>query len=261
MPIVVDVSDDDIFNVLGTFVADSLSLPAGTVIQGQGNRVAEPLADNFVIMIPLRRDRLATNVDSGADCAFIGTTSGTVLTVTQMLLGKISPPVQFFGILVPTGSKITGQLTGTLGGVGTYSITPAQTTSDSAIGSFNVGGSAIGIPNGALLACGSKNILQRTKVVVQLEVHGDKSADNAQILSTLLRDEYAYDFFQNINQNVSPLYADDPRQLPFTNDQQQTENRWVIECLLQANVTVQIPQQYADKVLLNLINVDVEYPP
>lgn len=261
MSLVVSVTDDAIFEVLGAFIESVLTMAPENVVQGQGNRVAEPAADDFVIMVPLRRERLSTNVDHTTDCAFIGACSGTVLTVYTMLLGKITYPVQFFGIETPYGSKITGQLSGTPGGAGTYSITPAQTTSDSAIGNFSIENSAIGIQNGALFACGAKSILQPTKLTIQLEVHGDHSADNAQIISTLMRDEYAYDFFQNLNLNISPLYADDPKQMPFSNEGQQVENRWVIECLVQANITVQIPQQFADRVIIGLINVDVEFPP
>jgi hypothetical protein len=45
-----------------------------------------------------------------------------------------------------------------------------------------------------------------------------------------------------------PLYADDPRYMPFVNENQQYEWRWVLEACFQVNQTVVVPKQYADAV-------------
>jgi hypothetical protein len=60
---------------------------------------------------------------------------------------------------------------------------------------------------------------------------------------------------------VAPLHADDPRQMPFINDQSQYEWRWIIEACLQANQVVISPQQFADALEIGLIEVDSHYPP
>ncbi len=80
---------------------------------------------------------------------------------------------------------------------------------------------------------------------------------------TRLRDGFGVEPFANQSPNygVVPLYADDARQLPFTNDQQQVETRWVVDALLQANVVVSVPQQFADTVGLVLEDVDAVFPP
>jgi hypothetical protein len=58
---------------------------------------------------------------------------------------------------------------------------------------------------------------------------------------------------------VAPLLADDPRQMPFVNDQQQTEFRWVLDVQLQVNQIVAVPQQFADAATVNVVNVEEAY--
>jgi hypothetical protein len=89
------------------------------------------------------------------------------------------------------------------------------------------------------------------------------AGDMAVTVSTLLRDEYGANQFanQSPHYDVTPLYADDARQLPFINDQQQYEWRWVVEALLQANVVVSVPMQFADVVGIEVISVEAEYAP
>lgn len=238
-------------------------LPTGIeVVQAQDNRVPEPISPDFVLMTPTRRDRLATNIDSYQDCAFVGFVDGTVLTVSQMILGKIIPGAALFGVYNPAGSKIVAQISGTPGGAGTYTVSPSQQTPSSAIGQFVIGQSPIGLPaEGVIMACGGAQLMQQTKFTVQLDVHGPASADNAQIVSTIFRDPTAYDFLQALGHDVSPLYADDPRQMPYQNEEMQIEWRWIIEAALQVNPVVLIPQQFADVVTVTLISVDEHYPP
>ncbi|MES2866501.1 MAG: hypothetical protein V4703_07035, partial [Actinomycetota bacterium] len=48
-------------------------LPAAVeVVRGQQNRVTEPDADDFVVMTPILRERIATNVDGYADAPGAG---------------------------------------------------------------------------------------------------------------------------------------------------------------------------------------------
>ena len=219
-------------------------LPAGTpVVEGQDNRVAEPGPNDFVVFWTLRRTRLATNVDLYNDAVFTGSIAGNVMTITAVGYGSLSAGSTVFGVGVATGTFVMSQLTGTPGGIGTYSVNLSQTTSSET------------------LAAGVGTYLQETEIDFQLDVHGPSSADNAQTISTLFRDEYAVDFFAAINSSISPLLADDPIQAPFLNDSQQYETRYVVNARVQANQTVTVPQQFMSEVNVEIIEVDAAYPP
>jgi hypothetical protein len=216
-------------------------LPPGTaVVLGQDNRVPEPAGTDFVTMTPLRRPRLSTNVDDDSDVKFTASIAGTAMTVTAVDRGSISAGATVFGVGVADGTKIASGP----GGVGVYEVTVSQTLS------------------ARTLSSGATNVTQATQVVYQLDVHGPSSADNAQVISTLLRDGYASEFFESQDPAiVAPLHADDPRQAAFVNDQQQYEDRWTVEALLQVNPVVSVPQQYADGAEVDIISVDAEYAP
>lgn len=89
-------------------------------------------------------------------------------------------------------------------------------------------------------------VLAPTQITIQCDVHGPNSADNAQVITTLMRDEYGFASFQASGFNVAPLYADDPRRLPFINGEQQYEDRWSIDVVLQANPVASVPQDFAN---------------
>jgi len=108
---------------------------------------------------------------------------------------------------------------------------------------------------------GTRTAMQPTQVTVQIDVHGPNSADNAQIITTLLRDDYAYQVFAASGYSIAPLYAGDATQMPFFNGEQQVEFRWVIEAVLQVNTTVTTPQDFAANASIGIINVDAAYPP
>ena len=236
-PILTPVNQSTIDTILRSFLLQIL--PAGTpVIKGQANRVAEPQAPDFVIFTCMRRQRLATNVDEFADATFIGSIAGTSLTISDQLTGKIEIGAPVFGPGVAVGQTIVAQT-----GPGAYTVSISQGIAD------------------VEMASGQTIVVQETEIVYQLDVHGPNSADNAQRISTLFRDEYAVDIFAALNEDVSPLYADDPRQMPFLNAEQQIETRWIIEAHVQANQTVLIPQQYADSLEVNLVNVEANYLP
>ncbi|MGJ2639784.1 phage neck terminator protein, partial [Salmonella enterica subsp. enterica serovar Paratyphi A] len=142
---------------------------------------------------------------------------------------------------VSTGTVISAFGTGT-GGAGTYTVTPSQNVASEK------------------LASGIEKLMQPTEITIQLDVHGDNSADNAQTISTLLRDQFAVTAFAGMGPNIQPIHADDPRQIPFWNGEQQVDDRWVIDARLQANISLQIPQDFADQLQPTLINVEAAYP-
>ena len=231
----------DIETALRTFLL--AILPDGIeVVTGQDNRVPEPDVDNFVVMWPIRRTRLDTNNDEFADVVFTADIAGSILTVTAIAHGRIEVGATVFGVDVDSGTTILSFNSGS-GGIGTYNLNKSKI-----------------IPSGKI-ACGAINTMQAVEVVVQLDVHGSLSPDNAQIISTLLRDQYGVSAIQAINSAITPLHADDPRQMPFINAEQQYETRWIVEAHLQVNQTIKVPQQFADEVRIARVAVDEFIPP
>jgi hypothetical protein len=237
------VTESQLFTDLRAFLLDIL--PAGVeVIQGQDNRVPEPEAPDFVVMTPTWRGPLATIIDNTADCTFTGEITDLALTASAVT-GTINPGTLAFGPNLPLlGATIVAQVSGAPGGAGVYAMAP-------------------GTPDASSGACaaGVLQAKQETQVTAQLDVHGPNSADNRQIITTLFWNEWACEFFKALGHGVQPLYADDKGQMPFVNDQQQVENRWVILAELQVNPVVTVAQQFAQKLTVGLIEVDTTYPP
>jgi hypothetical protein len=225
MPVSLNTTEVGIFTVLRNFLLSVL--PAGTeVIRGLDNRVAEPKGVNFVEMTPMFQERFAGNVDEYVEVLFVGSITGVTLTITQVLAGALAVGSSIFGTGVVSGTVITALGTG-MGGLGTYTVNNTQT-----VGSEQ-------------LQAGTKTAEQYTQVTVQLDIHGPASANNAQIISTLFRDEYAVTMFEQSGIDMAPLYTSDPRQIPFLNGEQQIEERYIVDAVVQVNPIVTIPQQMA----------------
>jgi hypothetical protein len=240
---------------IGTYqVSISQSVPNApmstgiTIVAGQQNRVAEPVNPFFAVVTPMRVDRLSTSVDAAADVKFQGSISGTTLTVSTVDTGILTAGASIFGLGVTNPTIIIKQLTGSPGGTGTYQVSPSQ---------------AVGAET---LSAGAKTITQNAEWTLQLDFHSpDTTAgDLAMTVSTALRDPYGVDFFAGLApplNGVVPLYADDPRQVPFVNDQNQVEYRWSLDCCLQVDQTVVVSQQYSDSATVTLKDVTALYPP
>lgn len=236
------ITEDAVNTALGNLLTAMLpQLPAGNIIVGQVNRVASPEGD-YVVMWPLRRPRLATNLDTPADCKFTGSIALTVMTVAVVNIGSVRSGLTVFGTNVTAGITIVNQMTGPTGGAGTYTITPSQSVAQTT------------------LATGSTDISQSTEVVYQIDVHGPASADNSQTISTLFRDDFAVTQFSTEPISIAPLYADDPRQVPFFSAASQFEERWCIDVHLQISPVISAPTQFADSVAITLVELDVTYP-
>lgn len=109
------------------------------------------------------------------------------------------------------------------------------------------------IPNDGTLA-----LEQGTRLTVQLDCYGAAAGDWAAQLSTVLRNEYAVDA---LAPDCAPLYADEPRLDPFVAGERQFEQRWIVGAVLQYNPRTVTPQQFADTLNVELIEVDEAYPP
>jgi hypothetical protein len=229
IPVSVTPSQEDIFEALRTVLLGLV--PEGAeVFKGQDNNVTEPPARDYVVMTILRRERISTNVVTWADCTLVGSASGTVLTVERVTLGTLSAGRPLYGAGTspdPIIVAINGDGTATLS-------TPVVFASRK-------------------LAAGARALRQATRVVMQLDVHSDdmsRASDTAQAISTVLRDLSGVEM---------PLHADDPKQVPFLNGQGQYESRYVVEVHLQADQTVFLPQQFADRLEVDRIPADIVY--
>lgn len=242
MPIIVTPNQAAVFDSLWAFLTGIF--PSGMPVAiGQANRVPEPAVDNYAVFWPLRMPRLSTNIDTYTDVVVTASIIGTVMTVSAVETGTIEVGAQLFGTGLAAGTTtILAGLTGT-GGIGTYTVSLSQAAPSQR------------------MAAGGASMMQSGEAVIQLDVHGPNGADNATKVSTLLRDDYGVRAFAALNSRVVPLYADDPRQMPFINENQQYEDRWIVEVHLQVNALVSgIPQEFADLLELEVINVEVEFP-
>lgn len=229
--------------VLGTFGLVTDADVAVPIVRGQVNRVPEPNGRDFIVLWPIMRDRLAMNIDIWDDAAMLASITSNVMTVTSVLDGQVRPGRIIFGPGVTSGARVIAQLTGTPGGIGTYSTTAAADVTS------------------RKLAFGEMGAMQETEITVQADVHGPASADNAARLSTLFRDQFGIDAFREHGIGIglfhigidaiggtplTPLYTSEPRQIPFDNGEQQVEERWVVDLCMQADVTISFSAQYAD---------------
>lgn len=215
-------------------------LPAGIeVVEGLDNRVPPPEGPDYVVVTAMNRGRLEFNVEYYQDSSFMASASGNVLTVTQLLIGNVIVGNNLLGVGVTANTSITGQLSGEPGGDGTYSISPAQTLVQ------------------AKYAAGQANILTPTKIGFQVDVHGPNAADNAQTISALFHDDYAFQQFKTSGfGDVSPLYTDEPKQVPFITGEQQYELRWMVMAYVEANQVIVPPQDFMDQLAVITIGSD-----
>jgi hypothetical protein len=216
------------------------------IIAGQPNRAAEPANPFFVVMTPIRFDRLATNVDSVQDVKFTGSIAANLLIVTEVQTGGILVGASVFGEGVAAGTQIIASRTGS-GGIGTYLLSNSQSILSEA------------------LSAGWKTLTQNAASTIQCDFHtSDTTAgDFAQTVSTALRDEFGVNFFAGLSpplNGVVPLYADDPAQRPFVNAESQYEWRYVLDIHLEIEQTIQVPQTFADSVDPTFVSVEASYP-
>jgi len=213
------------------------------VVVGQDNRVPEPLGQDFIVITPWRRHRLAYVGTDYTDDILTAQQNGNILTVTAENIPPLVPGLALLdgvGVLSPC-TTLGEQLTGAPDDLGTYFVSPSQDT-----------------PSVPVYA-GTRNDTAPTQFTIQIDMHGPSSGDNAQAIATLFYSDYAYEMI--IPFGVAPLYASEARQVPFLNAEQQIEYRWSIDADLQVDPTVRTtPQQFADKLSAKPVPVDLIEP-
>lgn len=233
MPAALSYTESDALAALRGFI---MSVVPADVIRAQVNRVPEPGAPDFVLMTVISRTRLSTNVVAVQDVVIEGSIAGATLTYAATR-GDLRAGVALTGPAAAPGTTVVAVVSPTAA-----TVAPAQ----DATGTFYAG---------------YRTAVAPTQLDVQLDVHGPSSGDHAQTLATLLRDETATAWFDASSVDIQALYASDPRQAPFVNAESQWEERWVVTASLQANVVVQVTQEFADQLDATLISVEASYLP
>src|SRR5674476_248379 len=96
MTIALSPTEDDAVKALRLFI--SSILPANTpVVRGQVNRVPEVSSVNFIVITPVRRERIETNVDQFVDTKATASIDGNVMTVDGKSYGLLKIGSVLFG--------------------------------------------------------------------------------------------------------------------------------------------------------------------
>lgn len=105
-------------------------------------------------------------------------------------------------------------------------------------------------------AVNQKTLTNFKEFSVQIDFYGPNAADWANIIETVLRDEYAVNF---MGPSVTPLYCNDAQQAPLVNGEMQYEERWILSAAFEFNPVVALPQDYYDTVTVIPVNVEATY--
>lgn len=104
----------------------------------------------------------------------------------------------------------------------------------------------------------TKSILTPTNYSIQIDFYGVNSQSWAMQTQSLFRDAYATDIMP---ENIQPLYADNPIQLPLIDGEAQYEQRWKITASIQYNPLITIAQQSATALNVTLSPIDTTFQP
>lgn len=235
MSVQASMTEAQVLTVLRSFLLSVV--PSGVeVIRGEVNRVPEPAGADYIIMWPLDRPRLSTNVVSYFDdpAAQAYTSVSQIKTEVSTAidaetgLGILSEPVTLYrpgqrNALQPTKMTVQVDVHG-----------PASADNVQTI-----------------------STLFRDDYACRLFRNGpDLFAESASTIDTEVPTA-----IQTEGIDAQPLYCSEPRQAPFTNAENQTEFRWTIDLTLQANIVITTPQDFAGAVSVGIINVEATYPP
>jgi len=230
----ISITESNVMRALGDFLTLSIGIE---VIQGLDNMVPEPLSVDFAAMTPIGQKRLSFNVTDYADCSFLGSIIDGVLTIEELNFGTVVVGSQLFGPTVAANTLITEELTSD-----TFSLSVDQTVTAES------------------MATGNRQDLVPQIVTIQVDIHGPSSSEKSIIAEGLFRSGWGFDNIKASGYDISPLYCSEPRQIVFNNAEQQNEKRWSIDFSFQVNPIITIPQQFADSLEVEIVEVDTTYP-
>jgi len=103
----------------------------------------------------------------------------------------------------------------------------------------------------------SRLVIEMREVTVQVSAFGAGAGDALKQVCGLWRDFYTTDWFRANRPILSPLTAAEPRQLGFSNSENQYEDAWSVDLKIQVNYQRTIPQQFADQIKVTTIPADL----
>ena len=106
-----------------------------------------------------------------------------------------------------------------------------------------------------------QSIKRASQFVVQVDCYGAGAGDRATTLSTLLRSQFACEQLAASGLEIQPLYAGDAHQMPLVNGEDQYEERWTFDAVLQFNPVLVVVQQSALSLTVIPKDVDRMFPP
>lgn len=107
---------------------------------------------------------------------------------------------------------------------------------------------------------GTRTLTRPTQWAVQVDCYGERAQDRALVLSIALRSQYGCEFLGELGR-AQPLYTGEPRQMPLITGEDQYMERWSFDAVLQFNPSITLPQQFAEHLHVDLVEVDEKYPP
>lgn len=107
---------------------------------------------------------------------------------------------------------------------------------------------------------GTRTLTRPTQWAAQVDCYGERAQDRALVLSIALRSQYGCEFLAELGR-AQPLYTGEPRQMPFVTGEHQYMERWSFDAVLQFNPSITLPQQFAEHLHVDLVEVDEKYPP
>ena len=106
-----------------------------------------------------------------------------------------------------------------------------------------------------------ETISMLTEYTVQVDFCGTDEQnvmENATQLALVARDALACDFLRPYG--ILPLYAEDVRSMPFSNEQRQWEVRYIVTLHLEAWTNATVPHDAFSDVAIYIEDVDVHHP-
>lgn len=88
------------------------------------------------------------------------------------------------------------------------------------------------------------------RIDIQVDFYGPSSGDYCTAVKSVFRSFYAPAQFPD---GIAPLYCSDGHQVPLITGEEQYETRWTITASLQYNPVVVLPQQFGNKLAVNIL--------
>ena len=108
---------------------------------------------------------------------------------------------------------------------------------------------------------GKQQTQRSTQWPCQIDCYGERASEFASIIGTLIRSDYACEWFSSNGPALSPLYCSEPKQTAMVNGEQQYEDRWTLDFIGQYNPIVSTPLDFMDNITVGIVAADLKYPP